>query len=134
MKTLTLTKEEIASFERNFNREAYEKAKVPIQQALSNAKNFRELWDSLSPHNRDIQYWDNFTVLLCEVELDRSKMETTADYVGVSFFIYWNDKKNKGKIRTVELYSSDSFNGEVQYYCSINPDTCEIVSIEQIKW
>lgn len=133
-KPFKITQEEINRFNRNFNREVFEKAKNKIQQALLESNSLEELWSKLKLYQRDIKYRDIFSVLLCEVELDRSKMETTADYVGVCFFIYWNEKKKKGNIKAVELYSSDSYNGDVLYYCTIDPNTCEIISTDQIQW
>lgn len=123
-----------ALFSRNFNIEAYEQAKKSIQEAMSNAKTFKELWASLRGYECDVEFSDKYEIILCEVELDRNNMETEADYVGVSFFIYWNDSTQQGRIETVELYSSETVTGEVEYLCTFHPTTYDIISTKQINW
>lgn len=131
---LKLSNDQIAFFNRNFNAEAFEKAKKVVLDAISKSSSSLELWQNLSGYDRDIRYMDNYTVFLCDMELDRSKMETTADYVGVSLFIYWNERNNTAKIRYAELYSSESYNKEVLFWFGFNPNTYEIESLDQIVW
>lgn len=128
MKT-KLTKEQQEFFNRNFNKDAYEQAKRPIQEAISKSNTFEELWNSLSGYSRDSDFDDDYSIIYCEAELDRSKMETAADYVGVYFVICWNDDTDKGWIDNVSLYTSDTPSGEVEPICFFNPKTYEIT-----KW
>ena len=87
MKKIKLTAEQQKLFNTNFNRKAYEEAKKPIQEAISGSKSFDELWSKLQNHECDVEYEDDCTIISCEVELDRSHMETEGDYVGVCFYI-----------------------------------------------
>lgn len=123
-----LTPEQQTLFNANFNRRAYDKAKEPIQKAVSESKNFNELLDKISKYDRDVEYEDDFTIITCEVELDRSHMETEGDYVGVCFYIKWYDEADAGMIDKVALYSSEP-SGEyiADLLCYINPDTCEVI-------
>ncbi len=75
-----------------------------------------------------MEYEDDFTIITCEVELDRSHMETEGDYVGVCFYIKWYDEADAGMIDKVALYSSEP-SGEyiADLLCYINPDTCEVI-------
>ncbi len=128
MKKVNLTPEQQALFNANFNRRAYDQAKEPIQKAVSESKNFNELLDKISKYDRDVEYEDDFTIITCEVELDRSHMETEGDYVGVCFYIKWYDEADAGMIDKVALYSSEP-SGEyiADLLCYINPDTCEVI-------
>lgn len=123
-----LTPEQQTLFNANFNRRAYDKAKEPIQKAVSESKNFNELLDKISKYDRDVEYEDDFTIITCEVELDRSHMETEGDYVGVCFYIKWYYEADAGMIDKVALYSSEP-SGEyiADLLCYINPDTCEVI-------
>lgn len=74
-----------------------------------------------------MEYEDDCTIISCEVELDRSHMETEGDYVGVCFYIKWYDEADSGAISKVELYSSEtSGNYLADHLCNIHPETCEI--------
>lgn len=127
MKKIKLTPEQQRLFNANFNREAYEKAKKPIQEALSGTTTFCKLWDKLQKYDRDVEYEDDCTIIACGVELDRSHMETKGDYVGVCFYIKWFDETNSGEISSVELYSSETSGDYIaDLLCHIHPDTCEI--------
>ena len=127
MKKIKLTPEQQKLFNANFNRDAYEEAKKPIQEAISGSKSFDELWSKLQKYERDVEYEDDYTIISCEVELDRSHMETECDYVGVCFYIHWYDETNTGSIHHVKLFSSET-SGEylADLLCHIHPDTCEI--------
>lgn len=130
MKKIKLTLEQQKLFNANFNREAYEEAKKPIQEAISGSKTFDELWSKFQKYDRDVEYEDDFTIISCEVELDRSHMETECDYVGVCFYIKWYDDTDSGVIDNVALYSSKTSNDYLaDLLCYIHPDTCEIT-----KW
>lgn len=127
MKKIKLTAEQQKLFNANFNRKAYEEAKKPIQEAISGSKSFDELWSKLQNHECDVEYEDDCTIISCEVELDRSHMETEGDYVGVCFYIKWYDEADSGTISKVELYSSEtSGNYFADHLCNIHPETCEI--------
>ncbi len=122
-----LTPERQKLFNANFNRQAYEEAKKPVQEAVSEARSFYELWDKLHRYDRDVEYEDDFTIISCEVELDRSHMETNGDYVGVCFYIKWYDETDSGMINNVALYSSETSGDYLaDLLCYIHPDTCEI--------
>lgn len=127
MKKISLTPEQQTLFNANFNQQAYAQAKEPIQKALSESKTFYELWEKLQKYDRDVEYEDDFTIIACEVELDRSHMETEGDYVGVCFYIKWYDETNSGIIDKVALYSSEP-SGEyiADLLCYIHPETCEV--------
>lgn len=126
MEGAKLTKEQQERFNRNFNQEAYYKAKADIQKIISAASNFGELWTNLWPYEKDSEYIEEGTIILCEVELDRSQMETEADYVGVTFDILV-DESDKGRIVGVSLYTSDTPDGEVELMCYFNHNTCEVL-------
>lgn len=127
MKEIKLTPEQQKLFNANFNREAYEEAKKPIQEAISGSKSFDELWNKLQKHECDVEYEDDCTIISCEVELDRSHMETEGDYVGACFFIKWYDEADSGMIDKVELYTSETSNDYLaDLLCCIHPETCEI--------
>lgn len=130
MRKIDLTPDQQILFSANFDRQTYEEAKAPIQKAVDESKEFMELWEKLSPRRRDIEYGDDCTIMWCEVELDTSRMRTDASYVGLCFYICWNEESNTGKIDSVALYSNEI---SKEYYadllCYMNPDTCEIT-----KW
>lgn len=115
-------------FDNNFSQEAYEQAKQLVQSAISNAASFPMLWMTLQKYDRDIEYDDDSTIIYCEIELDKSLMRTKADYVGVRFTILWyDDFPERSGIIVVELYSSDTPNGEVEPMCYFDPNTLEII-------
>ena len=100
-------------FAENFDPIAYEEAVAPIKAALAESKapdelyfRFRELENMGKYDGLDIEYADDFTMLWIDVELDRNRMETEADYVGVSFYIEWYDNKKCGAIKMASLYSN----------------------------
>lgn len=121
-----ISKEQQELFDNNFDKNSYEQVKKVIQEAISKAKTFEDLWTSLNSYERDSRFDDDCSIIFCEVELDRSHMATSADYVGVDFNIYWDDNTNKGHIEAVSLHTSDTPDGEVELICFIHPDTCEI--------
>lgn len=47
MKKSNLTPEQQTLFNANFNRRAYDKAKEPIQKAMSESKTFDEFWERI---------------------------------------------------------------------------------------
>lgn len=134
LKPIELSKHQIQSFNRNFDANAFENVKTKINELITNSNNFLEFYQSLKEYEHDVQYTDDYNVVLVECELDRSNMATTADYVGVSLFVLWDDSKNTGKIDYAELYSSESYNKEVQFWFGFNPETYEIESLDQIVW
>ena len=115
-------------FSDNFNRQAYEDAKKPIQEAIAKSKSFFDLWDNLSGYeHHDVEYTDKYTIVWCEVELNKKHMKTKAGYVGVCFFIYWNDETKTGEIGEVELYSNEETGADIaDLLCYIDPETCEV--------
>ena len=122
-----LSDDKLGLFNRNFNRDAYEKVKAPIQSIVSQSSSFVELWEGLQKYDRDVEYEDDYTIISCEVELDRSLMVTEGDYVGVCFFIKWYDETDVGMIDKVELYTSETSGDYIaDLLCCIHPDTCEI--------
>lgn len=121
-----ISKEQQELFDNNFDKNSYEQVKKVIQETISKAKTFEDLWTSLNSYERDSRFDDDCSIIFCEVELDRSHMATSADYVGVDFNIYWDDNTNKGHIEAVSLHTSDTPDGEVELICFIHPDTCEI--------
>lgn len=127
MKKIKLTPEQQKLFNANFNRKAYEEVKKTIQKAISKAKSFYDLWDKLQKYDRDVKYEDDCTIIICEVELDRSLMETDCDYVGVCFYIKWYDEVDSCIIDNVALYSSETSKDYIaDLLCYIHPTTCEI--------
>lgn len=124
---VTLTKEQQELFDDNFDKNAYEQAKQSVQDTISKSKTFEELWSALSKYERDNDFDDDFSIIYCEVELDRSNMQTPANYVGMDFAICWDDNTNQGWIDKVSLHSSDTSNGEVELICFIEPNTCEVI-------
>ncbi len=121
---IKLTPEQKEMFKRNFDQEAFDKAKATIQQLIDGAKSFQNLYESLRKYDRDLEFYDEYTIIFCEVELDRSKMTTTADYVGLNFFIYWyeEDGKEYGKIEKILLYSNEPTGEyEADRICQLDP-------------
>lgn len=126
---IRLSPEQLEMFKRNFNQEAFDKAKATIQQIVDGAESFQKLYDSLKNYDRDLEFYDDYTIIFCEVELDRSKMTTTGDYVGLNFFIYWYevDGKEYGKIEKVLLYSNEPTKDyEAERLCQLDPATGEV--------
>lgn len=127
LQKVRLTKKEQKLFNSNFNRRAYERAKKPIQEAVSTSGTFEELWDKICSYERDVDHYDDSSIIYCEAELDRSHMKTEADYVGIDFHIRWDATSNTGKIIKASLHSSDTIDGEVELICFIDPETCAIL-------
>lgn len=129
MRKLKLTKEQQQElFDNNFSKESYEQAKQIVQNAMTSSDSFEKLWNNLRGYERDVEYEDCFTIIYCEMELDRKSMRTQADYVGVRFTIFWNDDDPRDStISEVELYTSDTPNHKISLMCFFNPDTLEIV-------
>lgn len=122
-----LTPKQKKLFNDNFNRQVYDLAKNAIQKAVSESRSFGSLWGKLHKYDCDVEYEDDFTIISCEVELDRSQMKTKGDYVGLCFYIKWYDETNSGIIDTVALYSSEpSGEYEADLLCYIDPNTCEV--------
>lgn len=127
MDKIKLTPEQQRLFDRNFDRKAYEDAKELILKAIRESKSCFDLWDKLRPYDRDTEYADDCTIIWCEVELDRSRMETDGDYVGLTFYINWYDEADAGLISHVELYSTETSREYIaDRLCCFDPDTCEI--------
>lgn len=131
MAKIKLTKEQRQElFENNFSQKAYEKVKHSVETAISHSTTFKMLWEALGRYDRDVEYDDDFTIIYCGIELDRSNMQTKANYAGVRFTILWNDNiPKKSGILVAELYSSDTSSGEIEPICFFDPNTLEIV-----KW
>lgn len=126
---IELSPEQKKLYEDNFNKEAFDKAKTTIQQFIDNAESFQNLYDSLQNYERDIEYYDEYTIIFCEVELDRSQMATTGDYVGLNFSIYWYEDNGKeyGKIEKILLYSNEpTHEYEAERLCQLDPDSGEV--------
>lgn len=127
MTEIKLTPEQQKLFDANFNRRAYEQAKSPIQKAICESQCFAEVLDRLHGYEYDVEYEDDFTIISCEVELDRSHMETEGDYVGVCFDIKWFDESDSGTISRVALFSSEPSKEYIaDLLCYIDPNTCEV--------
>ena len=60
---INLTKEQQELFSNNFNKSAYEQAKQVIQEAISKAKTFEELWNSLNSYERDNGFDDDYSII-----------------------------------------------------------------------
>lgn len=134
---INLTPEQLEMFKRNFNQEAFDQARATIQKYIDGADTFLKMYDSLKNYDRDIEYYDDYTIIICEVELDRSKMTTTADYVGLNFSIFWyeEDGKEYGKIEKVLLYSNEPTGEyEAERLCQLNPVTGEVTEWIQGVW
>lgn len=115
-------------FNDNFDRQAFDKVKGIMEQAIAKAGNFEGLIYALRDFNHDVEFEDNFTIISCDVELDRSGMKTAASYVGVTIVIKWDDKANKGKIDIAELYSNElTGQYEADLLCVIDADTYEVI-------
>lgn len=127
MKKINITPEQRQLFNDNFNRKSYDLAKKQIQEIVSGARTFNQLWYKLGEYERDVEFFDDITIISCEVELDRSQMKTKGDYVGVCFYIKWDDEAGAGLIDNVALFSSEP-SGEyvADLLCYMDPDTCEI--------
>ena len=112
----------------NFNRDAFDDVKGIVNKAIAEAHSFDDLWSNLQKFDCDVEFEDNFTIIFCDAELDRSHMETSADYVGVGFMIKWYDDTNTGKIDKVSLYSTETSNDYVaDLLCYIDPESCEVI-------
>lgn len=125
MTRVKLTEEQEDKFNRNFDREAYSTAKAKVQKIISEANSYGKLWTGLCMYEKDVEFTDDGTIIFCEVELDRSHMETSCDYVGVTFDILIGED-DKGSIIGASLYTSDTNDGEVELLCFINHNTCEV--------
>ena len=100
-------------FAENFDPIAYEEAVAPIKKAIAESKAPDELYFNLKKLKMpgrceaiDMEFTDDFTMLWVDVELDRSRMATEADYVGVNLYIEWYDSKKCGAIKSAFLYST----------------------------
>ena len=64
---IDLTKEQQELFDNNFNKNAYEQAKQVIQEAISKAKTFEDLWNSLNLYECDDGFDDDYSIIYCEI-------------------------------------------------------------------
>ena len=129
MKNIKLSPKQRKLYEDNFNKEAFEKAKATIQQIIDGAESFQKLYDGLQKYDRDLEFYDEYTIIFCEVELDRSQMATKADYVGLNISIFWyeDDGKEYGKIEKILLYSNEPTGDyEAERLCQLDPVTGEV--------
>ena len=66
---------------------------------------------------------------MVDIEIDRSRMATAADYVGISVYMEIGYENSDCLITSIELYTSDTPTGEVEPICLLDP-----VTLEPVKW
>lgn len=116
-------------FDQNFNKKTFETVKQEIQAIIDKSHTFQDLYFALGKYDRTVDYFDDYTVIKCEVELDRSRMETDANYVSVIFLINWSDETLNSFIDFAVLYYAKDQDDYSDALCAFNPETCKI-----IKW
>ncbi len=125
---MQLTDKQQKLFNDNFNQDAFDDIKSIVNKAITDSHSFDDLWSNLQNFDCDVEFEDNVTIILCDAELDRSHMETSADYVGVGFIIKWFDETNTGKIDKVSLCSTETSSDYVaDLLCYIDPNSCEVI-------
>lgn len=122
-------------FNENFSSQAYEDAVKSVMECLTGAHTPSEIGERMKTLENskkcdwfDLEFEDFKTIIWCDIELDRSKMETEADYVGVHLRIDWEDAKGNGKILIASLFSTvfskDYIADEL---CRFDPETFQIM-------
>lgn len=122
-------------FNENFDPVAYAEAVAPIQEAINQSKAAFGLYRRLEKLEYakkcecpDIEYGDDYTIVWCDVELDRSRMATDADYVAVGLRIHWYDEEKFGKIVDCRLYSTVFSKAYLaDELCRFNPESFMIM-------
>lgn len=83
----------------NFDPQVYEDAIEPIKEAIAQSKVVFGLYrriENLEYAGKcecpDIEYGDDITIMRCSVELDKNRLQTSADYVAVYLHIGWDDE------------------------------------------
>ena len=106
---MKITPERRLLFERNFDKETFEKVKAPVMEILKKPKPFLKFREELQSIYEDVgyDYYDECIVARWDVELDRSQMETNADYVGVTFYLAYYDQEDWGELLDTELYTNE---------------------------
>lgn len=133
-------------FQHNFDAEQFDQIKVSIQKKMQVAKSVDALMSKLThiPNVQCVEFADDddlnngdfvpgyqsveedscdFLVILCYVELDRSKMETDSQYVEVCFYIVYNDVKQIGWIDAASLATADNPEDCAESICFIDLET-----------
>lgn len=122
-------------FDENFDPIAYEEAIAPVKEAMAESKagfglfrRLQKLEYAKKCECPDIEYGDDCSIIRCDLELDRSRMATDADYVGVHLYIEWDEEKKCGEIKLAWLYST-AFSKEwlADELCRFNPKTFYIL-------
>lgn len=140
------TKSQLKLFQNNFDAEAFDNLKLSIQKKIAEAPGLNELMSQLKvtkgvqcvefADDDDLDNADfvlgyrseeddscDFLVILCYVELDRSKMETNSQYVEVCFYIVYNDVKQTGWIDAASLASADNPEDYAESICFFDLET-----------
>lgn len=131
MKAVRLTKAQRQLFENNFDRQAYDEAKKEVERLFSDWKTDEELLGTLRKYDWDMWGAEDYIFHYCVIEMDRSRMNTTADYVSVEFIIMC-DYFDMHKFQIVDalLYSNEISKDYIaDRLCHFDPNTCEVT-----KW
>lgn len=122
-------------FNENFDFQTFKDAVEPVIKCLTGAHTPSEIGERMKALENskkcdwfDLEFEDFKTIIWCDIELDRSQMETEADFVGVTILIDWEDAKGIGTIKTAYLYSTvfskDYLADEL---CRFDPETFQIM-------
>lgn len=122
-------------FAANFDPVAYENAIAPINDAIAQSKTALELYYKLRELERDkkceyidTEHWDDCTIIMCNVELDRSRMSTDADYVSAFLKIRWDEEEKRGEIWLPYLFSNVFSKGyHADALCRFNTESFDIM-------
>lgn len=122
-------------FRQNFDPQAYAEAIAPVLEAMAQSKSAFGLFRRLQKLEYakkcecpDVEFGDDDSIIKCDVELDRSRMETDADYVGVHLWIEWSDSKKSGRLYFAFLYSTVFSKAYLaDELCRFDPTTFQIM-------
>ena len=126
-KRLTAKRREI--LRRNFNKEACDRAMEPLLKIYKESHSIMELFQKTRDYWRDTECYEDGILLRAEVELDRTDMETTADYVGISVYFFEDYETKEIILDLIELYTTDTPDGIVEPICFLDP-----VTYKPLKW
>lgn len=124
-----LTKKQMEWFERNFDAVAMNKAMDQIHKIAIESHSAIELWNNLEGFDRTSDNAGDVECFMVDIEINRSRMATAADYVGISVYMEIGYENSDCLITSIELYTSDTPTGEVEPICLLDP-----VTLEPVKW
>lgn len=145
------TKSQLKLFQNNFDAEAFDNLKLSIQKKIAEAPGLNELMSQLKVTKgvQCVEFADDddldnddfvpgyeeseedscdFSVILCYVELDRSRMNTKSKYVEVCFYIVYNDVTQEKWIDAASLAVSNNPQRCGKKICFFDIDTHEPVA------